>query len=66
MNELLQAIDNLESEGKEEHEGSKIDLARILRVLVEIYQTRGIDYLIRSIHARKLIDMSKTITGGKK
>jgi D-mannonate dehydratase len=64
LKELIQAIDNLENEGIEEHEGPKIDLARVLRALVRIYQTRGIDYLIRSIHARKLIDKSKIRPNG--
>jgi len=60
LNNLIQAIDNLECEGKEEHEGSKIDLARVLRVLVMIYQTRGIDYIIQSIHAQEFIEESKS------
>lgn len=60
LNELMQAIDNLENEGVEEHEGPKIDLARVLRAIVTIYQKKGIDYLIRSIQARKLIEKAKT------
>jgi D-mannonate dehydratase len=62
---MLHELDkNLENEVKEEHEGSKVDLARVLRALVRIYQTRGIDHIIRSIHARKLIDKSKTSPEG--
>jgi hypothetical protein len=59
LNELIQAIDNLESEGKEEHDGSKIDLARVLKAIVIIYQDKGISYIIRSIQARKLIEKAK-------
>ena len=59
LNELIQAIDNLEQEGKEEHDGSKIDLARVLRAIVIIYQDKGIGYIIRSIQVRRLIEKAK-------
>ncbi len=59
LNELIQAIDNLENEGKEEHEGPKIDLARVLRAIVIIYQDKGIGYVIRTLKARRLIDQAK-------
>lgn len=59
LNELIQAIDNLENEGKEEHEGSKIDLARVLRTIVIIYQDKGIGYVIRTLKARRLIEKAK-------
>jgi len=59
INELIQAIDNFENEGKEEYDGSKIDLARVLRAMVNIYQDKGIEYLIKSMPVRKLIKKSK-------
>lgn len=59
LNELIQAIDNLENEGKEEHEGSKIDLARVLMAIVIIYQDKGIGYVIRTLKAHRLIDQAK-------
>lgn len=59
LDELMKAIDNLENEGKEEHEGSKIDLARVLRAIVIIYQDKGIGYVIRTLKARRLIDQAK-------
>lgn len=59
LDELMKAIDNLEDEGKEEHEGSKIDLARVLRAIVIIYQDKGIGYVIRTLKARRLIDQAK-------
>ena len=59
LNELMQAIDDLEQEGMEEHEGPKIDLARVLRAIVIVYQDKGIGYVIRSIHARRLIEKAK-------
>jgi len=59
LNELIQAIDNLENEGKEEHDGPKIDLARVLKAIVMIYQDKGIEYIIRSMRARKLIEKAK-------
>ena len=59
LDELIQAINNLENEGKEEHNGAKIDLARVLRAIVKIYQDKGIEYLIRSMQVRKLIDKAK-------
>lgn len=59
LNELMHAIDNLEQEGIEEHDGPKIDLARVLRAIVIIYQDKGIGYIIRSIQARKLIEKAK-------
>ena len=59
LNELMQAIDKLEQEGMEEHEGPKIDLARVLRAIVIIYQDKGIGYVIRTLKARRLIDQAK-------
>ncbi|MGB3479895.1 MAG: hypothetical protein WBB67_12130 [bacterium] len=59
LNDLIQAIDNLDNEGKEEHDGSKIDLARVLRAIVMIYQDKGIGYVIRALKARRLIDQAK-------
>jgi hypothetical protein len=59
INELMQAIDNFENEGKEEHDGSKIDLARVLKAIVKIYQTKGIEYLTRSSQIRRLIEKAK-------
>jgi len=59
INELMQTIDNFENEGKEEHDGSKIDLARVLRAIVKIYQNKGIKYLIRSLQIRRIIEKAK-------
>jgi len=59
INELMQAIENFENEGKEEHDGSKIDLARVLKAIVKIYQTKGIKHLIRSLNVRRLIEKAK-------
>ncbi len=61
LDELIQALNNLENEGKEEHDGGKIDLARVLRAIIKIYQDKGIKYLIRSMQVRKLIDKANTL-----
>jgi hypothetical protein len=61
LDELIQALNNLENEGKEEHDGAKIDLARVLRAIIKIYQDKGIKYLIRSMQVRKLIDKAHTL-----
>ena len=59
INDLMQAIDNFENEGKEEHDGSKIDLARVLRAIVKIYENKGIEYLIRSLQIRRIIEKAR-------
>jgi len=59
LDELIKTLNNLENEGREEHNGAKIDLARVLRAIVKIYQDKGIEYLIRSMQVRKLIDKAK-------
>jgi hypothetical protein len=59
FDELEKAINYLEQEGKDEHNSSKIDLARVLKAIVRIYQDKGIEYLMRSLRIRRLIDKAK-------
>jgi len=59
LDELMLTINNLENEGKEEHDGSKIDLARVLRAVIKTYETKGIEHLIRSLNVRRLIERAE-------
>jgi hypothetical protein len=59
LNELIQAIDNLEQEGIEEHDKKKKKKEKVQKAIIIIYQDKGIGYIMRSIRARKLIEKAK-------
>lgn len=44
LDEVKQAVQRLEQEGEDEHEGPKIDLSRILMRVIRNYERRGIDW----------------------
>ena len=46
IRKIRQEIDNLANAGKEEKDGSLIDLARILRRIIFQFEQKGIQYVI--------------------